>query len=163
MPTPNLSTVRLQILQAMEASFTALTADQPTDDPYGVAFSTVALGPLMDWDQRKRYSLGIVAGPEKVTYLYPYVECLWTVNVEFRVTVNRDDPDPGVLIEQLMGVVERRLTEDRSWGGLAIDTKIMNTEVDLVTYADRTAVGVCVISIQYRRDMNDPRSSQPRY
>jgi hypothetical protein len=157
MPSPNQNSLRLQILKAVQASFASMTVDAPTDDPYGIVFSTVALGKLAETDQRKRYSLGVVAGPEKEEFGVQYVMKWLQVNIEFRVTVNRDDPDPGEMIEQCLTVVQRRVMEDRQWGGLAIDTKTQGSEVDLVTYWDRSAVGVCYVIIQYRTAQNDPR------
>jgi hypothetical protein len=159
----NMTSVRLQILNAMVAAFKGILADKPDADPYGIAFSTVGLGPLADYDQRKRYSLGIVPGPERETLTMPYITCFLTVNVEFRVTVNRDDHAPGVLIEELLTVVKRKLTEDRTWGGLAIDTKAIGSEIDLITYADRSAVGVCVAEVQYRHSHLDLRDPKPNF
>ena len=157
----NVTSVRLTILQAIEAYFAAMQADQPTGDPMGIAWSTVALGPLIKEDHRKRYSLGIVPGPERESFEFPDVMCFLTVNVEFRVTVNQGDAEPGVMIEQALTVVKRGLTVDRTWGGLAIDTKIVNSEIDLITYADRSALGVCVAQIQYRYGYDDPRDQYP--
>ena len=161
MTTPNMTSVRLTILNNMVTTFQAMQADQPTDDPYGVTFSTVALGPLADYDQRKRFSLGIVAGPERETFNIPYVVCWMTVNFEFRVTVNRDDSAPGEMIEQLLTVVKRLVTNNRQWGGVAIDTKVTGSEIDLITYADRSAVGVMTAEVQYRYNYNDPRNPLP--
>ena len=67
------------------------------------------------------------------------------------------------MIEQALTVVKRGMTADRSWGGLAIDTKVVNSEVDLITYADRSAVGVCVCQIMYRYGFADPRTQQGAY
>jgi hypothetical protein len=131
--TANVTSVRLTILNAIVAMFQNMQADQPTNDPYGITWSTVALGPLADFDQRKKYSLGIVPGPEKETFSMPYIMCVLTVNVEFRVTANRDDVVPGILAEQALTVVKRALTADRTWGGKALDTKIAGSEIDLVT------------------------------
>ena len=159
--TANMTSVRLTILQTIEAEFKAMLATEPPDDPYGVTFTTVAIGPLSGYDQRKQYSLGIVAGPEKETFLYPYITCWLTLNIEFRVTVNRGDAEPGVLIEQLLTVVKRKMTSDRTWGNRAIDTKVIGSEVDLITYADRSAVGVCMCEVQYRYNSVDPRNPLP--
>jgi hypothetical protein len=63
------------------------------------------------------------------------------------------------LIEQLLTVVKRAMTTDRTWGGRAIDTKIIGSEVDLITYADRAAMGVCIAQIQYRYNYADPRAT----
>jgi len=157
----NMTSVRLQILQAIETYFAGMQADQPTDDPMGITWSTVALGPLIKEDHRRRYSLGLVPGPEKETFQFPYVMCFLTLNVEFRITVNQGDPAPGVMAEQALTVVKRGLTVDRTWGGFAIDTKIINSEIDLITYADRSALGVCVAQIQFRYGYDDPRDQFP--
>ena len=157
----NMTSVRLQILNSIVAGFTAIDENKPVGDPYGISFSTVALGPLAKWDQRKKYSLGVHMGNEKETFQMPFVMCFMTVNLEFRVTVNRDDLDPGVMIEQLLTVIKRFVGNNRQWGNLAIDTKVVGSEVDLITYADRSALGVCVCEVQYRYNYNDPRNPLP--
>ena len=159
--TANVTSVRLTILNAIVAMFQNMQADQPTNDPYGITWSTVALGPLADYDQRKKYSLGVVPGPEKETFSMPYIMCFLTVNVEFRVTANRDDVAPGILAEQALTVVKRAITADRTWGGIAIDTKTIGSEIDLTTYADRSVVGVCQAQVQYRYSNLDPRDPTP--
>jgi hypothetical protein len=157
----NVTSVRLSILSAIVATFQNMHADQPADDPFGITWSTVALGPLADYDQRKKYSLGVVPGPEKETFSMPYIMCFLTVNVEFRVTANRNDDPPGVLAEQALTVVKRALTADRTWGSKALDTKVIGSEIDLVTYADRSVVGVCQATVQYRYSHLDPRDPNP--
>jgi hypothetical protein len=154
----NMTSVRLQILKNIVAGFMAMQADQPGGDPYGVAFSTVELGPLAKFDQRKKFSLGVHMGQEKETFKFPFIMCFMVVNIEFRATINRDDDDPGVVIEEVLSVVKRFVGNNRSWGGIAIDTKVIRSEIDLVTYADRSALGVCVCEVQYRYNTNDPRS-----
>ena len=63
MPTvpANQKSVRLTILEAIVAKFAAMDEDLPANDPYGITWSTVALGPLVKFDQKKRFSLGVVA------------------------------------------------------------------------------------------------------
>lgn len=158
----NMASVKLQILLAMQAYFAAMQADQPTADPFGITWSTVALGPLAAFDQRKKFSLGVASGKDIVVeYKYPAVYSKLTVNMEIRVTVNRDDDPPGVAIEEAITVVKRGLVADRTWGGLALDTKVTEDEADLVTYADRSAVAVVVVEILYRYSYTDPRSTKP--
>ena len=157
MPLPNQTSIRLQIIKAVADSFSSLEKDLPLDDPYGVEFSTVGIGPLADYDQKKRYSVGVVAGPEREEFGVQYVMKWLQLNIEFRVTVNRNDAVPGILIEQMLATIQRRVMEDRQWGGLAIDTKTKGSEIDLVTYWDRSAVGVCYVEIQYRTSQDDPR------
>ena len=165
----NMTSVRLTLLQTMQAAFQAMTVagsdatyDAPPSDPYGIAFTTVAIGPLSAQDQRKRYSLGIVAGPEAEAFQMPYVMCFLTVNLEMRITVNASDTSPGVMIEQLITVVKRLVGNNRQWNAIAIDTKVSGTEVDLVTYADRSALAVMMIEVQYRYNYADPRNPLPQ-
>jgi hypothetical protein len=166
--TANMTSVRLSILNTMLAAFEAMTVegsltpyDAPTSDPYGIAFSTVELGPLSMNDQRKAYSLGLAVGPEKETFQMPFIMCFMTVNVELRATVNRGEGEPGVKIEELITVVKRLIGNNRQWNRQAIDTKVTGTEVDLITYADRSALGVVVCQVQYRYNVNDPRNPSP--
>jgi hypothetical protein len=158
-----MTSVKLQILQAIQTFFDNMTADQPSADPYGITWDSVQIGPLVKFDHRHHYSLGIVATDDsrESFQTMPYVERHLTVNMEIRMTVNRDDDPPGVAMEEAVTVVERGLTQDRTWGGLALDTKIMKTEVDLITYADRSALAVVVVDIQYRHGYADPRNRNP--
>ena len=159
----NMTSVRMTILNTILQTFQNMQADQPTSDPYGITWSTVQLGPLIKADQKKRYSLGLVAGPQKENFSIPYIMAFLTLNVEVRVTVNSDDDPPGQMIEQAMTVVVRQLTADRTWGGIAIDTKVANLEVDLITWADRSAFGVVVATVQFRYSHLDPRDPNPDF
>jgi hypothetical protein len=168
MTTPNMTSVRLTILNAMVATFQNMDATLPTDDPYGITWDTVGLGPLVDFDNRKRYSLGIVPGPEREEFSMPYIMSFMTVNVEFRVTVNQTDQlgtnvTPGTMSEQALTVIKRAMTADRTWGGIAIDTKATASEIDLVSYADRSAMGVLTVVVQFRYSHLDPRDPDPDY
>lgn len=148
--------LRHQILQAMVATFDAV--DKPD---YPLKFSVVELGPLGDEDHRKRLSLGIVPGPERYTHNFPFIVRFLTVGIEFRVTVNRDDPSPGNLAEQVLTVIEQVVLRNGTWGGLAIDTDFRNNEVDMTTYGDRTVMGVVWVEIQYRHAHGDPTNPNP--
>jgi len=161
MRTVNTTSVRLTILQTMQKLFQGMAANQPPNDPYGLEFSNVAIGPLAAFDQKKRLSLGIVPGPEAETFQMPYVMCFMTVNLEIRLTVNQGDPPPGVFIEQAITVVKRLVSANRQWNKIAIDTKVSGTEIDLTTYADRSALAVLMLEVQYRYSYSDPRNPLP--
>jgi hypothetical protein len=66
-----------------------------------------------------------------------------------------------VLGEEVLTVVKRVLTNNRSWGGLAVDTKRTGNEIDLTTYADRSVVGVAFCEVMYRHSHLDPRNENP--
>jgi hypothetical protein len=163
MPTTpaNVTSVRLLILNEIVAKFANMDPNLPPGDPYGLSWGTAELGPLADFDNKKRYSIGVVPGAERETFQIPFVMCFLAVNVEFRITINRFDERPGIMAEQALTVVKRALTEDRHWGGKAIDTKIAGSEIDMMTYADRSVMGVCNAVVQYRYNYNDVRKAGP--
>ncbi|WP_266032608.1 hypothetical protein [Brucella intermedia] len=150
--------VRQQILNRMKDAYLAV---KPPEWP--IEFSTVELGPLSGEDHRKRYSLGIVAGPEKERFTYPYIECNFQVGVEFRITVNKGDPKPAEMAEQVLTIVKRVIDVNRNWGGLAVDTKRIGNDIDLNSYIDKSVVGVMFIEVMFRHSTEDPRSPQPAF
>ncbi|MEJ6846747.1 hypothetical protein V3589_11080 [Sinorhizobium fredii] len=151
-----MNSVRHEILNAMVSAYRAV--DQPG---WPIKFSVVGLGPLADADHTKRFSIGVVAGPESQSYVFPYIQSTLQVGIEFRITVNRGDAKPGVLAEELLTVVKRVLIDNRTWGGRAIDTKITGAEIDMTTYGDRTIMGVCFCEVLYRHSHLDPRNPNP--
>ena len=150
--------IRHQILQKMVAKYTAVQSDNPIPT---ALFSVVALGPLSDADHRKRYAIGVVAGAEKEKFLYPYIECMLTVNIEFRITQNRGDSSPADMGETMLTRVKQLVMSNRTWDGLAIDTKVIGSQVDLDTYLDQSVVGLCVCEVQFRHSHLDPADAHP--
>lgn len=148
--------VRHQILRTMVDKFLEV---KPPEWP--LEFSVVELGPLGDEDHRKRYSIGIVPVRERFSNLYPYLVRHLTVGIEFRITVNRGDPSSGDMAEQVLTVIEKVVLDNGNWGGLAIDTELRNSEVDMTTYGDRTIMGVLWVEVQYRHSGADPRDPSP--
>ena len=143
--------LRHAILEAMKTTFAGI--DEPD---WPIKFSVVELGPLGDEDQRKRYSLGIVPGPERYKHIFPFIERTLQVGIEFRVTVNRGDEKPGDLAERLLTMIERIILLNQTWGGIAIDTNLSNNEVDIQTYADKSAQGVLFVEVMYRHSHESP-------
>lgn len=163
-----MKSVRQRILEAIVKAFEAVDLPDTSDPDYepGAAdwplkFSVVELGPLGDEDHRKRLSLGVVPTGERYTHNFPYVVRFLRVALEYRVTVNRDDAAPGVLAEQVLTVVERVVTDNQTWGDIALTTEFVNNETDMTTYGDRTVMGVLFIEVQYRHAHGDPRNPNP--
>jgi hypothetical protein len=149
---PDTISVRQQILENVITAYESVkTPDWPME------FSTVELGPLSGEDHRKRYSVGIVAGPEKERFTFPFIECNFQVGVEFRITVNKGDPKPAIMAESMLTVVKRVMDQNRKWGGLAVDTKRIGNDIDLNSYGDKSVVGVMFMEIMFRHSHFDPR------
>jgi hypothetical protein len=150
------SSVRRKLIEAMRSTFQAV--DEAT---HGLKFSIVAVGPLADPDYRRRYSIGLVPQQEIYGDLYPHITRELQVAIEFRVTVNRDDEDPGLMAEHMLGVIETICLADITWGGRAIDTKLMGNEVNMATFADRTVDGVLFVRVKFRHARHDPTNPDP--
>lgn len=167
MPEPEMTdkSLRHRILLAIQDAFRAVGPD-PDLDPDDLAnwpftFSTVAIGPVDSEDHRKRYSLGIVPTKERYQHTYPYQERFLRVSLEFRVTANRGDPDPGELFEQCITVMERVVQQNRTWGGLAIDTDLEDSDSNLITWVDRSVYGMLMMTVHFRHATNDSRNPAP--
>lgn len=160
MPKP----IRLLLLERLKANFIAAKKGQPTDDPYLFGFSTVEIGPLREEDSRKVTAVGIVAGPEDIQHEFPgIVEKKMKCSIEWRITRNQKDPDPGILAELMLCEVQRVVLSDLDLGGLCIDIMEIGNQVDMDTYADRSIYGVVECTILYRHRLQDPRSDQPGF
>jgi hypothetical protein len=67
------------------------------------------------------------------------------------------------MAEQVLTVIKRVVLANTTWDGLAVDTKLVNSEIDLINYSDRSIVGVLFIEVQYRHARHDPRDPTPSY
>jgi hypothetical protein len=153
-------TIRLQCLEALRDVLEDLASGEPVEDPYETQFSKVVIGPLGEADHRLRFVAGIVVGRErKKTYMYPLEECTLPLAIELRMSVNADDAEPGIEAERLLGEIQRRVQEDTTLGGLAVDLRETGNEVTLELYDDRTVVVDIFLELIYRHRTNDPRQA----
>ena len=154
--------VRHTILKKIVSTFENYRTPYVDPDPAPLPFfSFVGFGPLGDVDFRRRYTVGVVAGQEREKFLFPWIECTLTVNLEFRVVVNQGDPKPADMAEDVLKRVKQVVFANRSWGGLALDSKTVGNEIDLDNYQDKYVVGVVVMEVQYRHSHLDPANDSP--
>lgn len=158
-------TVRLGILRHIKTLYEAAT-DQETPPSgqkyYGVRFSKVEIGPLGDVDQTKRFTVGIVAGEERKSDLFPLKTSMFDVSIEFRMTINKGDAAPGIAAEELLGQVQQVIYDDPTLGGRVLKADETANEIDLVMYTDRTVTGMVKFTIHYRHrhdNVYDPNPS----
>jgi hypothetical protein len=166
LPVPG-DTVRLDILKYIQTIYQHATAANPATVPkkyYGIDFSVVEIGPLGGEDSRKRSAVGIVAGKERKSALYPVWDAMFSVAIEFSFTINRDDDDkPGVIAEQLLGIVQQVLYDDDALGGKVLKFDEKGSELDLLTYQDRSLRGVLHIDVHYRHNYSNVYSTNPAF
>ena len=148
-------TVRLSCLKAMQAALAAVQAGQ---DGYLLAFNQVVLGPIdASEGGRRRAMVGIVPGREVTDIQFPLTYGMLPIAIEFRVTWNMGDMPSHELAEAVLGDIRRKMMQDPSLGGLAIDLKDMGNEITLNTFADKNIVGVAHFDLLYRHSTLDPR------
>lgn len=158
------NTLRLNILEYIKGLFEAATDDPnpPTGRKnYGIEFSTVRLGPLSSEDNRKRFAVGIIPGNENKSDLFPLKTALLPITIEFRVTVNRGDPDPLVMAERVLGVAQQIILDDRDFGGLILYHSEMGNEQDMFTYSDKAISGMVQFQVHYRHAIDNVYDGQP--
>ena len=152
-------TLRFRCLEALRASVAGMLDGYPANAPYSVQFTSVEHGPLGDFDNRKRYVAAVVPGRESKQTRYPLTDCTLPVTIEFRMTIDRGDKRPLVEAERVLGEIQRRIAEDRTLGGLAIDVRETGNDVDLDTYADKAIEGAVFLEVRYRHGTDDPRAA----
>ena len=152
-------TLRFRCLEALRASFAGMLDGYPQADPYSVQFTSVEHGPLSDFDNRKRYVAAVVPGREIKQTRYPLTDCTLPVTIEFRMTIDRGDKRPAIEAERVLGEIQRRIGEDRTLGGLAIDVRETGNDLDLDTYADKAIEGAVFLEVRYRHATDDPRTA----
>lgn len=147
--------LRRQIIEKIAEAARAMREPE-----YTLEFSKVSFGPLDEGDNKRRYTLGIVPQREEYSDLFPLIVRNLRIALEFRITMNKGDEAPGLAAEEMIADLESMVLANRSWGGLAVETDLVENEIDLDNYQDRTVFGVLIISVQYRHSQRDPRNRE---
>lgn len=157
-------TVRLCILEATKDFLATMKDTLPEDDPYGFTPSVVKLGPLGDFDKRKRFTIGISVGKEIKLDRFPTKENTLPVNIEFQYQVQAGEGTPSVVAEHVLGAIQRRLSEiadpnrPAEFVDLIVDFRETGNDLVLESEEDKFIEGVVFWEFVYRHDHNDPRT-----
>lgn len=151
-----MSSIRKQILLALVARYTSVVAEEPEDDPYPYAFSLVTRSPVVGLKVGQRAVLGIY--PEENTKT-PTAGIVMdnTMGVRFELWLNKnvgeDMPD---LLEDGLTIIERRLMEDQTLGGLCLDINVTGLDTDIDGPMDNQAAATVSASIRFRHHRDNP-------
>jgi hypothetical protein len=152
-------TIREQILEWLKAHLESMQDGSPVADPYSVQFSVVSREPIDKLATGKQYAISIFEGAEdKSDRIYPFMECTLALEFEFHAYVGVDQVRSTIL-NKVLGELQRRLREDKTCGGLAIDLVEDSNTFDIEGPYDRQAVGVLVMALKYRHNIDDPRTA----
>lgn len=155
MPTP---TIREKICGHLVTLFETMTADQPAADPYGWKPSLVTRERWDSLADKKKFAIGVYDTREVKQPGVGRQECRLTVAIEFRVWIEGTQK-PSEVMNEVLGVVQRRLGEDISLGGLAINSFETANEIDIDGTNDKQCQGVVFMTVLYRHSEKDPRKA----
>lgn len=153
------ASIKEQILSAVETRLNTMEAGEPIADPYAFKFSIVQRQTIKEAAlKNKKFVAAIFDSIEtKLPDTDPVIRLTIDVDIELMAYVEAGQ-NPSTMANLMLSEVERRLKEDRTFGGLAIDCKVIRTEVDIDGRFDKYAEALLSVSILTRHNNNDPRS-----
>jgi hypothetical protein len=150
-------TIRLTNLRFVQTTLRTLDLTGPGDLTSPNFFTLVSLGPIDGFENRMRYTAGIVPGDEIKKTLYPITDCTLPVTVEFRMTWNTGDAsDHEAESERLLGLIEKVLVQDRTLGGNAIDFYTVGNAITMDLFTEKDIIGAIHFEMRYRHNSLDP-------
>lgn len=154
-------TVREKCLKALKARFTSINAEDEAAkasaaDRYTIVWDKVTRSKLSDVDRRKPAVLGIYDTEEQEDKKLNFIYCSLRVIVEFYIYAGVNE-DQSEKLNLVLGEVQRRIREDITLGGLALDVVSTGSELDIDGQYDRQVQGALYLNIKYRYRENDPR------
>lgn len=148
--------IRKRILQALVTSFEDVVAGEPIDDPYPFQFDLVTRAPLGSLKVGLRAALGIYSSENpKVPLAAIVMQNSMSISLEAWLNKNLGEDLPD-LLEDAMYVLERRLMEDQTLGGLCMDINVTGLTTDIDGPADNQAAGRLEATIMYRHHRDNP-------
>lgn len=153
------TTLRDQIVNALETALKAVSTTAPIGDPYPAQFDLVVQGSPENLYKGKANVAALYDGNEIKSYKsFPAVNCTLTVDIEVYAHVGANQ-NGLKRIRELVGVVERKLGEDKTLGGLCHDVLVIAIDAEESGVYETYAQGVVRTSITYKHHTTDPRSA----
>jgi hypothetical protein len=154
---PAQDTMRTKVLDALAARFPQRGTPEGDDfeTQYGVVFSLVTREPLGALPQGKWSSLGFYGATTERTVLMPHYQVLMPVTAEVHV---QKEPEIEIAktAERYMGVVEQRLREDPSLGGIVARLEFRGDTVNIDSPYPNQADGALYFDMAYFQHMDIP-------
>ena len=153
--------VRSQTLDFIVESFTSMTPEtlDPQGEAYGVDWGLVTKKPLGGLPKGKLRVMGVYAGESKRSdRIMPFDEVELPVILEvYAHKTDEFDGDLETQLTELLAVVERRLNEDTSLGGVAHDISVSGEMVDIEGEYDNHGSAALYLTVKYSQRRDDPR------
>lgn len=155
-PVPPPDSIRKKCLQRLVTNFEAITAGAPEERPYPFTFDLVTRLPVGNLATGKRAVVGIYPTENpKMSRAGIMTDCSMAVTIEVYIhkDVGEELPD---LLEDAMASLERKLMEDQTLNGHALDVQIDRLDTDIDGAFDNQASGVISLTVRYRHHRDDP-------
>lgn len=151
-------TVREKCLAGIVTLIEGMTKGQPVADPYTVSWSLVTRTDLDTVPKGTKYACAISENTETVlAETFPTTNKLLSVTVDWVQQLDKGEV-PSVEWNRVLGEIQRKIGEDRTLGGNAIDCVETGNEPDIDFEGAKTIGGAVFFDVRYRHNVNDPRS-----
>ncbi len=149
---------RTRIAKALVESFKTLPVSQEEGD-YRFGYSEVTRSVVSNTPTGKALVMGIYPSTEqKDERTHPKTNV--RMDVIFEMYYHREKgKEPVDALEKILSEAERRLMEDQTLGGLAINCTVLNTQVDLDGRFDNYCDAAMTVEITFQHHRVDPRRS----
>lgn len=148
------SSIREQIVQAVKTRLEGMTI--PT---YEIEFDRVQRGEITSIGKGKKLIAAIFDDLDRrIPHTDPFVDVELDVDIDFVAYISRDEK-PSTKLNLVLSEVERALMSDRTFGGLAIDSRLDRTEKESGGRFDKFAECSIFFKIKFRHRNSDPRSA----
>ncbi len=152
--------IRTRVLDLIKDLFVTMDAALPVGDPYEVEWSIVTRDPIRQLTKGKVRALGVYAGESIRTEKFPFLHVMLPVVIEVHAA-KQSGVDMSRTIEDLLGVVERRLKEGMNDGqplrAYVHDLKITGEQVTVDGAYDNQAEGALFLTLTFSQREDDPR------
>jgi hypothetical protein len=162
-----LESTRELVLQALETLFKTQEEGQPTGtttysgfttpNAYDFEWTVVQREPLTERETKKRFALAITETDEQKSEQIQCQHCYLQITLEFNALLNRDEV-PSSMCSMILSNMARRIREDPTLGGIAINVRETGNTTDVDSWADRMVNGAMFISVLYKHALDDPRA-----
>lgn len=146
--------IREQIVEAIKTRL-----EDMTEPEYAVSFNEVKRQEFTTVDAGKRLVGSIFDEVERrIPDTDPVVRVDLSITIEFLTYIKRDE-DPTSRLNLILSEVERALMVDRTFGNLAIDTRVDRTEHDVGGRFNKYPETFMFLRVDYRHNNEDPRKT----
>lgn len=141
----------------METDFAGIVKDEPVDNPYMFEYSEVTRLPVTSGIMKgKRAVLGIYPTTERKTSEHNTVVTV-TMRVVLEIHITRDTGENlADNLEIALKEAERRCMENQQWGGLAIDTNVVESDTNIDGQFANSGNANLYIDVKFRHHRDDP-------